>query len=189
MDDAGTALLVIDLQRDYLADDELRRCSDDIVKTVNGLVERARDAGVPVVDVRTVHRTDGSTWALNMRDDDQGMALEGSEGVEPIEGLLPGDVVVEKTRDSAFHGTGLDDLLRERGITHLVLAGISTESCIYTTAADAYAHDYRVTLVEDGTASVKWEEHDHALSMLQGLYRQRVARAAEIELPVPEKST
>jgi len=175
-----TALLLIDLQRDYFADDELERCRDDLVTACNQLVARARDAGAPVLEVQTVHRRDRSTWALNMLDDDQGMAFEGSPGAERLDGLADADEVLTKTRDSAFHGTDLVSWLRERDVDALVLAGVSTESCIAATATDAYAHDLRVTLVEDATASVEWRQHDLTLERLQQQYRAQVLPVAEV---------
>jgi nicotinamidase-related amidase len=176
----STALVLIDLQYDYFADDELERCRDDLVKACNLLIERARSAGAPVVEVRTVHRRDKSTWALNMLEDDQGMALEGSRGAERLDELAEPDHVILKTRDSAFHDTGLAEWLSERGVDRIVVAGVSTESCIAATATDAYAHDLRVVLVEDGTASVEWEQHDQTLSRLKAQYRQDVVKADDV---------
>lgn len=175
-----TALLLIDLQRDYFADDELERCRDDLVAACNELVAQARDAGAPVLEVQTVHRRDKSTWALNRLDDDQGMAFEGSPGAERLDGLAEADDVLTKTRDSAFHRTGLAQWLRARDVDAVVLAGVSTESCIAATATDAYAHDLRVTLVEDATASVEWRQHDLTLERLREQYRAQVLPVAEV---------
>jgi len=85
-----------------------------------------------------------------------------------------------KTRDSAFHGTGLDEWLADRGVGRLVLAGVSTESCIAATATDAYAHDLEVVLVSDATASVESRLHDQTLERLQAQYRQDVRPAADV---------
>ncbi|WP_205472489.1 cysteine hydrolase family protein [Nocardioides sp. SYSU D00038] len=178
--DGRTALLVIDLQKDYVQDPELRRCSDDVVKHTNELIEKAEAAGCPVVEVSTEHDPDGSTWALNMRQDDQGLVLAGTEGVERLDGLRPIERRVTKTRDSAFFETDLVALLQELGVDRLVLAGISTESCIRATAIDAYAHDFRVVLPRDATASVDEQMHDETLSALSELYRQPVEWAADI---------
>jgi nicotinamidase-related amidase len=175
-----TALVIIDLQHDYFADDELARCRDDLVAACNRLVRAAREAGVPVVEVQTVHARDRSTWALNMLDDDQGMAIEGTRGAERLDELLEPDHLVTKTRDSAFHGTDLDGWLRERSVARLVLAGVSTESCIAATATDAYAHDLRVVLVEDATASVEKRLHDQTLERLHAQYRQEVVAADRV---------
>jgi nicotinamidase-related amidase len=133
-----------------------------------------------VVEVQTVHAHDRSTWALNMLDDDQGMALEGTPGAARLDGLLEPDHLVVKTRDSAFHGTDLARWLRERDVARLVLAGVSTESCIAATATDAYANDLRVALVEDATASVQKHLHDQTLERLHKQYRQDVVSAADV---------
>ncbi len=175
-----TALLLIDLQNDYFADDELERCRDDLLAACNHLIRTARDAGAPVVEVQTVHTHDKSTWALNMLEDDQGMALAGTTGAARLDGLLEPDHVVVKTRDSAFHGTDLERWLRERDVDRLVLTGVSTESCIAATATDAYAHDLRVVLVEDATASVERPLHDRTLEGLHQQYRQDVVSAADV---------
>src|SRR4051794_6985443 len=106
-----TALLLIDLQNDYFADDELARCRDDVVAACNVLVDRARASGAPVIELRTVHARDRSTWALNMLEDGQGMVLEGTTGADRVDGLREADEVVVKTRDSAFHDTDLDQVL------------------------------------------------------------------------------
>ena len=179
------ALLVIDMQNDFFVDDELERCREDLTKACNALIDKAREAGVPVLDVQTVHKHDKSTWALNMLEDDQGMSLEGSEGVQRVDGLQPGDVVIPKTRDSAFFDTGLEQRLREAGVERLVLCGVSTESCIAATATDAYARDLRVTLVEDGTASIEWAQHDQTLARLKEQYRQAVVSAADVDFSNP----
>jgi nicotinamidase-related amidase len=175
-----TALLIVDLQNDYFVDGELARCREDLLEACNALVERARSAGAPVVEVQTVHAPDKSTWALNMLDDDQGMALEGTEGAQRLKGLHEPDRIVVKTRDSAFHGTDLLPWLTTRRVDRLVLAGVSTESCIAATATDAYAHDLRVVLVQDATASVEWRLHDQTLERLHAQYRQDVCSAADV---------
>jgi nicotinamidase-related amidase len=175
-----SALVVIDMQVDFFASPELARCQEDLVRACNLLIDSAHAQGAPVIEVRTVHAHDGSTWALNMRDDDQGMVLAGSPGAAPVPGLHEADVVVEKTRDSAFHGSRLADVLRERGIDRLVLCGVSTESCIAATATAAYAADLRVTLVEDATASVERAQHAQTLEVLHTQYRQPVVAAREV---------
>lgn len=177
------ALVVIDLQNDYFADGELERCRDDLVATVDRLARAAHEAGVPVVEVRTEHDPDGRTWTISMREDDAGMALAGSEGAARVPGLdVLDDVadVVRKTRDSAFFGTDLAALLTGHDVDRVVLAGVSTESCIAATATDAFAHDLAVELVEDATASVEWSLHDDTLARLKAQYRQDVVRADDV---------
>jgi len=167
------ALVILDMQHDFVGRGPLADARPRLVRTINQLVALAREADVPVVDVRTVHAPDGSTWALNMREDDQGMAIEGSHGAEPADGLdLDGALPVCKTRDNAFFRTGLEALLREGGVTSFVLCGVSTESCIAATATDAYARDLRVTFVDGSVASAEPERHADVLAALGRQYRQ-----------------
>jgi nicotinamidase-related amidase len=180
--DRRQALVLIELQVDYFADDELARCRDDLVATCNRLVAAARRADVPVIEVRTVHDPGASTWTITMREDSQGVALAGSPGVEPLAGLATAEaMVVEKTRDSAFFATELLHVLRQEEVEHLVICGASTESCVLATAIDAFAHDLPVTIVWDGTASVRWELHDQTLTRLQHQYRQEVTTGADVQ--------
>lgn len=176
------ALLLIDLQVDYFNDDELARCRDDVIDAANLLARRARDAGALVIVVRTVHSKDRSTWALNMLDDGQGMTFEDEKGSATDPGLDVGDATeIVKTRDSAFYGTELEDLLRAHGVTAIAIAGVSTESCINATATDAYARDFRVVLADRATASVDADMHDHVLRLLSWQYRQPVLEPDEID--------
>lgn len=175
------ALLLIDLQADYFADDELARCRADVVAACTRMAAAAHERDLPVFEIVTVHEPDRSTWTLSMLEDDQGMVLRGTPGAGRAEGLDPGPATrLEKTRDSAFLHTGLEARLRRRGVRRVVLCGVSTESCIAATARDAFAHDLPVVLVSDATASVSWQEHDHTLAMLQQQHRHEVLTADEV---------
>jgi nicotinamidase-related amidase len=71
----------------------------------------------------------------------------------------PGDIIVRKTRVGAFSTTDLDQQLRERGIDTLILAGISTSGVVLSTVRDAADRDYRVYVLEDGSADPDPEVH------------------------------
>ena len=185
---SAQALVIVDMQVDYFNDSELERCRDDLVAACNSLVERATAAGAPVIEVRTEHKTDRSTWALNMRDDDSGMVIEGTPGADPVPGLrTDGTTTVIKTRDSAFHRTELEGLLASRGVESIALAGVSTESCIATTAADAYARDIRVVLVDEAVASVDPELNRHTQEQLERQYRQPTVPLDELGFEGPQQ--
>lgn len=175
------ALLLVDLQSDWFSDPELDRCREDLVEACNRLCAAAHRAGVPVLEVCTVHEPDRSTWTLTMLEDDQGVAVRGTRGAERVAGVVPGPATrVEKTRDSVFFETSVEQSLREQGVRRVVLCGVSTESCIAATARDAFARDLAVVLVSDATASTSWEEHDHTLAMLRDQHRQEVLTADEV---------
>ena len=178
-----TALLVVDMQADFFASPELARRRDGLVGACNAAADRAHEAGSLVVEIRTVHSPDRSSWSLNMLEDDAGMTIEGTTGAAPVEGLdLGASVVVEKTRDSAFHGTRLLELLADHDVAAVAVCGVSTESCIAMTAADAYAHDLRVVLVDGAVAATDPRAHDNAIDRLRTQYRQHVVRVDELRL-------
>lgn len=180
------ALVIVDMQVDYFNDSELERCRDDLVAACNTLVERAQAAGVPVIEVRTEHKPDRSTWALNMREDDSGMVIEGTPGADPVAGLRTEETItVIKTRDSSFFRTELEELITARGIETIALAGVSTESCVATTAADAYARDIRVVIVDEAVASVDPELNRRTQAQLEQQYRQPTAPLDEIGFEAP----
>lgn len=169
---------------DFFHDPELERCRENLVAACNRLVDAALARRLLVVEVRTLHEADRSTWSLNMLEDADGMTIAGTPGAEPIDGLhhsgtQAGIELVTKTRDSAFYRTGLSDLLMRRGVGSFLLCGVSTESCIAATATEAYARDFQVGIVIDATASVRWDLHDHALDSLREQYRQPAMPADE----------
>lgn len=175
------ALVLIDLQEDFLRAPGLREKRSAVVRAVQRWVDWARDHDMPVVEVLTVLPRDKAAWALNMREDDQPVVLEGTAGAEPLTELDPRpDVTVVKRRDDAFHGTDLLQRLRELDVDEIVLAGVSTEACIAVTAAAAYAHDLRVWIAEDAVASADEQAHDAALLWLEQQYRQDVVSPEEL---------
>ena len=129
----------------------------------------AREAGRPVFLVRTEHARDRSTWTLNMLADGEGFAFPGTRQAALLDGVAaaaPDAVEVVKTRDSAFHGTGLAAELRGRGVDRLLLCGVSTHSCIAETATAAFALDFHAAIATDAIAS---EEPALAAAMLDFL--------------------
>jgi nicotinamidase-related amidase len=75
----------------------------------------------------------------------------------------PGDYLITKRRRSAFHDTGLDTLLRDLGVTQVVLAGVSTSAGVESTARSAHDHGYHVVLATDAMADHDPDSHRHSL--------------------------
>jgi nicotinamidase-related amidase len=75
----------------------------------------------------------------------------GTWGAEFVEGLQPepGEAVITKHRFGAFAGTGLDQLLRARGLSSLIIAGVTTNCCVETTAREAVMREFSLIVVED----------------------------------------
>lgn len=165
-----TALVVIDVQHSYFEHPALAAQQAELTAAVVELLRTAREAGRPVFLVRTEHARDRSTWTLNMLADGEGFAFPGTRQAAVLEEVAqaaaPDAVEVVKTRDSAFHGTGLAAELRGRGVDRLLLCGVSTHSCIAETATAAFALDFHAAIATDAIAS---EEPALAAAMLDFL--------------------
>lgn len=184
----GIALLVIDMQRDFiepggfgsaLGNDVSRLAA--IVPATARLVAGFRAAGLPVVHTKEAHRPDLSDCApaklrrgnAALRIGDLGpmgrILVAGEPGSDFVAALqaAPGETVIEKPGKGAFFATPLDRLLRERGITHLAIAGVTTEVCVQTTMREANDRGYECVLVEDATESYFPEFKAATLAMVR----------------------
>jgi len=174
-----TALLVIDCQVDFGAPDgEMARRGADMsapqaaLAKAERLVEAARGAGVAVIFVRLITNSAAESYVIRearLRQGEEGpdLCVEGSKGADFIGPQpLPGESVISKKRYSAFVHTGLADELHARGIDTLVLAGLTTECCVASSAWDGFERDFHVFIVADACAAYEKELHDHALKAL-----------------------
>jgi ureidoacrylate peracid hydrolase len=156
---AKTALVNVDMQRCFVEGSPL--ASPDglaLLDKVNGLIRTCRQAGVLVVHTRGWMARDGSNLGVMAElvppfivD----LYTEGSPTAELHEALdvAAEDLIVDKIRYGAFHGTDLARQLRERGIETVIISGIATNICCETTAREASQHDFRVVFLSDGTAT------------------------------------
>jgi nicotinamidase-related amidase len=131
-DRPNTALLVVDVQRDVVANAHDR---DGVIANINRLVDQARESDTPVIWVQ--HADDG--------------LVEGTEGWEYVDELQRADTepLVHKHFGDSFEGTELEELLAEREVGRLVVAGAQTDACIRSTLHGALVRGYDVTLVGD----------------------------------------
>lgn len=170
-----TALIAIDLQKAYFNNNALKNNQAQLVSANNELIAASNANNIPVVIVKTEHKSDKSTWTLNMLDRSSGYLFEDEHDSDLIDGLHANDTTtLTKTRDSAFHDTDLLSRLHTLGIKQLILSGVSTHSCVLYTAADAYAHGFRVILAKDAIASHDPRYHESTLAMLVQEYKQKV---------------
>lgn len=141
----GTALLLIDIQKDYFPGGKMVvPGAEGVLQAASGLLARFRARGLPVIHVRHISIRPGA-----------GFFIPGTEGSEIHQGVLPlqGEKVVEKNFPNSFTGTGLDDILKGGGIDRLVICGMMTHMCIDTTVRAAFDLGYKVVLAHDATAS------------------------------------
>jgi nicotinamidase-related amidase len=189
VDPAHTALLVVDMQRDFCtpggAFDQLGvdiSMYPPMVPRLARLADAARAARVPVFYVQMTvlpGRISDSPaqirFNLRLHLGTEGVVEpldytpDGSEGQQIIPELTPrdGDVVVKKYRSSAFWGTNLDMLLRANAIKTCVVSGCTTEGCVESTARDAMFGDYYVVIPEDCVASDDRAQHDASLLLMR----------------------
>ena len=80
---------------------------------------------------------------------------------------LPHELIIDKTGHNAFYGTTLDLMLRDRGITHLMLTGVTTECCVHSTMRDANDRGYWCLLLEDCCAALTERDHEDAVEMVR----------------------
>ncbi|MCW5695686.1 MAG: cysteine hydrolase [Bauldia sp.] len=174
LDPAKAALIVIDMQRDFiepggfgesLGNDVARLGA--IVPTVGRLIAGFREARVPVIHTKECHRPDLSDCPPAKRErgnpgariGDAGamgrILIAGEPGTEIIDELAPTatEIVIEKPGKGAFYATELTEVLERLGITQLVFAGVTTEVCVQTTMREANDRGYEVLLAEDATES------------------------------------
>lgn len=175
------ALLLIDLQQGFFEDPVFARARSEVAANCNRLAAAASGAGVPVISVRTVHKQDKSTWTLKMLEDDQGYLFEGTAKAAYLEELeVAGAIEVIKRRDSAFWNTELATLLLQRRVSSLVLAGVSTDTCIQATAADAFSANLPVAVATDASASPDPHAQRIALDSMNTQHRQKLMATEEL---------
>ncbi len=162
LDPKTTALVLIDLQNVIVAQPLEPRGSADVVASAKALAGRFRNAGAMVVLVNVTWAKDYGDWPAAPVDfpppRPAGGMPDGADHL--VDGLYqPGDIRVTKRNWSAFHGTELDLILRRRGVSTIVLAGIATNFGVESTARSAYELNYAVVVAEDACASPTAELH------------------------------
>lgn len=169
-----TALIVIDMQRDFIEPGGFGAALGNDVSTLVPAIEPVarllalfRRQGWPVIHTRESHRPDLSDCPPakrlrgkpGLRIGDDGpmgrILVQGEPGnaILPACAPVPGEIEIDKPGKGAFYETGLQAMLDGRGITHLVFAGVTTEVCVQTSMREANDRGYECLLVEEATES------------------------------------
>jgi biuret amidohydrolase len=186
----ATALLIIDMQRDFLdPQGYIARSGVNvgvlraIIPNVRRLLEAGRSAGIPIIHTREGHRPDLSDLpAVKARRAARAGAAIGSPGPlgrllvrgEPGHAIiqelapLPGEPVIDKPGFGAFHATGLEHILRARHIQSLIIAGVTTDVCVHSTLREAVDRGFDCTTVGDACAAGDPGIHAAMLACIDG---------------------
>ena len=186
---ARIALLIIDMQIDFCAPggwvDQLGEDVSNtrsVIEPIRAILNVARAAGLTVFHTREGHKPDLSdlpankqwrTRAHGLGIGDRGAAgrilVRGEPGWQIVPELAPiaGELVIDKPGKSSFHATDLEDQLRSRGLTHLVITGVTSDCCVQSTMRDAFECGFECLLLEDCTAAVEARNHEAMLDILK----------------------
>src|SRR6267378_3918555 len=185
---AHLALVIIDMQRDFVEPGGFGaalgnnvRLLESAVPAVAKLLRAFRELGLTVIHTKECHRPDladcppakRNRGRPGLRIGDAGamgrILIEGEPGNDFVPSLkpAPGEVVIPKPGKGAFYATRLQAELQGRGITHLLVTGVTTEVCVQTTMREANDRGYECLLVEDATESYFPEFKKATLDMVR----------------------
>src|ERR1700743_2715474 len=213
LDWSATALLIIDMQRDFMEPGGFgETLGNDVSQLARAgkrsapLLPAARASEMLVVHTREGHLPDLSDappakverGAPSLRIGDPGpmgrILIRGEAGHDIIPELYPldGEIVVDKPGKGAFYATELSDVLEKYGIENLLVCGVTTEVCVNTTVREANDSGYRCVVFADGCASYFPEFHDMGLKMIKaqgGIFGWVADSAAVLTAMQAETST
>ncbi|MBL0373617.1 cysteine hydrolase [Rhizobium sp. KVB221] len=182
LDPKATALIVIDLQQDFLSETGYfaRQGYDPsplraILPAVNKLIDASRAAGIRIIHTRQGYRADLADMTPYEKWRRKRNGLEGTDAllrsspgfeIVPEIEVLPDDIIVDKTCNSAFTYTDFEHVLRAQGITHLLFTGCTTDVCVHTTLREACDRNFQCLTITDACASGDQYAHEAALHMV-----------------------
>jgi nicotinamidase-related amidase len=133
-----------------------------VIKNASALASAFRARNLPVVLVNVTAVAPGRTQAPRF----SGPFPDGWADLVPELNQRPNDILITKRTWGAFHATDLESLLKESGVTQIVLGGVSTSIGVETTARQAYERGFNVTLATDAMTDMSIEAHDNSLTRI-----------------------
>ena len=192
-----TALVIVDMQRGFVEPGEALEVppARDVVPAVARLLDAFRGKRLPVVFTEFTYSPAVPLLVGRLHPEHQpappgaprgvgrpsSNCLEGTESARTIAALAPrpDEPVIRKRWYDGFAGTELDGALRARGVTSLVITGTMTDICVLSTVVGAFNREYRVTVVEDGVATL-WPEIQRATLDIVARAFGRVVSSKEV---------
>lgn len=181
------ALVVVDYAKAFTASShKLGSDSSKEIEATNSLISTFRKKALPIVFMTICYETqqeaENSNWRLKI--DGVASLFRGNPDVEIDERLerTPEDPVLAKKYASSFFGTNLHELLQQKGVDTVVVAGCSTSGCVRATAVDACQYGYKAVVCREAVADRHKEAHDQALIDIDLKYGDVLSRSEITEL-------
>jgi len=179
LDPASTALVIIDMQNDFVRDEGTLQVEDapGTVEAITRLLDLARESGMRVVFSQDTHDPgdpEFEIWPAH--------ALRGTWGWEMIDELAPreGELVVQKVRYDAFYATELDHTLGLWNVKTILLCGTVANICVHYTAASAALRWYDVVIPKDAVSAVEPCDLEFSLRQTSWLFQGKITTSKGI---------
>ena len=180
LDPARTALVVIDMQNDFVKDGGSLVVPDAeaSIPRIRSLLELARGSGMRVVYSQDTHTEGDPEWEIWPEH-----AREGTWGWNIVDELAPreGEAVIRKVRYDAFYGTHLDHFLRLWGVETLVICGTVANICVHYTAASAALRWFEVVVPRDATSALDPFDLEASLRQTSFLFAGKITESKSIK--------
>ncbi|MGD8330545.1 MAG: isochorismatase family cysteine hydrolase [Acidobacteriota bacterium] len=172
-----TALIVTDMLNDFVHGSLASERAGTLIPVLQELTAAAREAGVPVIFTNDAHLkvdVEMAVWGEH--------AMLNTEGAQVIPELAPqeNDFQIPKRTYSAFHGTGLDSVLRGLDVNRVLLTGVHTHICGLHTAADAFFRGFKIAVVTDAINAFTAEDHAFGLEYIEKIYGAEMLTSDEV---------
>jgi len=167
-----TAVLVVDMQKDFCYEDGALFVGDAvrrIIPNIKALLEDARIKGLPLIFTQDWHSPEDDEFAVWGRH-----CVEYTRGAELIDELAEVEeraFVVRKTRYTAFFETELEAHLRKKGIKKLIIVGVATNICVLHTAIDASLRGFEIIIPEDCVAALSDYGQEYSLYHIKNVLK------------------
>lgn len=165
---AGDALLIVDVQNDFLPGGRLPvPAGDQVIAPLNGAIALFRAQALPVYATRDWHppthcsfKPNGGIWPPHCIEGTPGAAFPAALGLPPDVAIVSKGNAPQGDAYSGFEGTALADMLRAAGVRRLFVGGLATDYCVLNTVSDALAQGFEVVLLSDAMRAINLQPGD-----------------------------
>jgi nicotinamidase/pyrazinamidase len=165
---AGDALIIVDVQNDFLPGGSLAvKHGDEVIPLLNRYIALFQAKGLPIFATRDWHpvnhcsfRQQGGIWPPHCIAESHGAAFPAQLALPPDAGIVSKATTAEKEAYSGFEGTELEDLLRAQGVRRVFVGGLATEYCVLNTVKDARLLNHETFLLADAVRAVNLQAGD-----------------------------